>query len=151
LDISTLKTVFNSIDRKTNGLLFKYGFINLLEDYYKYKIDSIKAKNKTNHTQLILKTIKKELDQEPYTQLFPEQRRILTNLNNSITKGDSTFALASLQEMNDILRIENEHSKKLENQNAWSIPLSIVGSILTLVFGLLALSRKNTSPKVPNK
>lgn len=33
INIETIKKIFNSIDRKSNGELFKYGFINVLEDY----------------------------------------------------------------------------------------------------------------------
>jgi hypothetical protein len=144
LDIQPMKTIFNSIDRQTNGVLFNYGFINVLEDYYRLKIDST-LPSKTNNI-VLLNFIRKEIEQEPFRQLQPEQQRILTSLSKSIISKDTTLAMVNLSDLNDVMRISNTRTAELENENKYSLPLAIVGTILTFVFGIIALFKKEKKP-----
>lgn len=73
---------------------------------------------------------------EPFNRLKSEQRRILLNLQRAINNTNIETGLYNLNELNDILRIQNEKEYNLEKQNAWSIPLAIVGILISLFFGI---------------
>ncbi|MCL2097738.1 MAG: hypothetical protein FWH23_03140 [Bacteroidales bacterium] len=135
INIETIKKIFNSIDRKSNGVLFKYGFINVLEDY---SISLITDTNQTNNDNfyLVMELISEELKGEPFNNLKSEQRRILLNLQRAIKNSNVETGLYNLNELNDILRIQNEHEYAIEKQNAWSIPLAIIGILISLLFGI---------------
>jgi hypothetical protein len=138
ININSIKKIFNSIDRKSNGKLFNYGFINVLEDYSVYLLTTETEKD-NNNFYLIVNLINEELKGEPFNQLKSEQKRILLNLQNSLKTQDVKNGMYNLNELNDVLRIQNENIEKLERQNAWSIPLAIIGVILTLLFGIISL------------
>ena len=143
LNIESIRMIYNSIDREMNGLLFKYGFINLLEDYLvRNSLDSSSMKIQNNHK--IFELIRNELKLEPYSILTSEQRRLLTNLDRSIIQGDSILAKFNLVELNDLLRIQNEKIEKLEYKNSWSIPLGFTGAFLTIIFGFITLLKPNS-------
>jgi len=138
ITIPTIKKVFNAIDRKSEGRLFNYGFVNVLEDYCVEIIQDSTKINKSNF-RTVIKLIDEELSEEPFNQLPAEQRRILINLRKSLKNNDSEGAVFNLNELNDILRIRNESYVSLKRQNAWSIPLAVIGIVLTLIFGLMSL------------
>lgn len=138
ISIETIKKIFNSIDRKSEGKLFNYGFVNVLEDYSVYLITDTTQRNQENF-RLIISLINEELKGEPFNQLKAEQKRILLNLQYALTNKDVETGIYNLNELNDILRIQNEYGAKLEKQNGWSIPLAIVGIVLSLFFGIISL------------
>lgn len=79
ISIETLKFGFNSVNRKSQGKLFEYGFVNVLEDYLVHIVSNEKSfpKDKYNYLTNI---IQEELKQEPFSQLQSDQRRVLKNL-----------------------------------------------------------------------
>ena len=69
------------------------------------------------------------------------------NLQNALKTNDVKNGTYNLNELNDILRIQNDNEEQLEKQNAWSIPLAIIGIILTLIFGIINLIKSLKSVK----
>jgi disulfide oxidoreductase YuzD len=149
INIETIKKIFNSIDRKSNGLLFKYGFINVLEDYSVSLITDTAQINNDN-LYFIIELINDELRGEPFNNLKSEQRRILLNLQRAVKNSNIETGLYNLNELNDILRIQNEREYNLERQNAWSIPLAIIGILTSLVFGIISLVKSISKKKTNN-
>lgn len=147
ISIETIRHSFNSVDRKTDGVLQKYGFINVLEDYLVYLL-SLKEKINKEKFNTITEIIRSELQQEPFTQLKSDQRRVMKNLESSINSKDSTIALYNLAELNDIIRNLNVDNEQLEKQNNWSLPLAIVGLIMTILFGLVSILRPISLNKI---
>lgn len=142
--VDLLKHTFNSIDRKSKGSLIKYGFVNILEDYYVYLITEVKKDSSfklsdANHIYEVISIIKKELKQEPFTRLPDEQRRILVNLSKAIKSDDKELAEINLTQLNDVLRLNKNEMEKLKRQTSWSIPLSIIGLFATLILGLTSI------------
>lgn len=56
-------------------------------------------------------------------------------MDKALRNNDSILVKFNLDEFNDLLRLQNEYIEKLEFQNSWSIPMSIIGIILTIIFG----------------
>jgi len=135
-----LRVIFNSIDRESKGTLSKYGYVSLLEDYLREIISDTNEEN-DKHYDSIFAILDAEREQEPYLQLPPEERRILVNLETSIKNNDTQTALFNLTELNNVLRINSENMDILRKQNRWSIPLAIVGLIITILFGILTVLR----------
>jgi hypothetical protein len=138
VNIETLKFAFNSINRKSNGKLLDYGFVNLLEDYLVSLIND-KTLTKSNNYYSVVKIIQNEIKQEPFSQLPNDQRRVLKNLESAINAKDSLSAVYNLTELNDILIDNNNQLQSMESENKWALPIGIVGAILTLLFGILTI------------
>lgn len=140
IDTNELRIIFNSINRKSDGALLKYGYISTLEDYLVH-ITTDNDKKNDKFYRSIFTALENEKKQEPYSNLPTEERRILVNLDASIRIHDAQTALSNLSSLNDVLRMSNEHREKIEKQNRWAIPFSIVGVILTILFGIISIFR----------
>lgn len=135
-----IRIMFNSIDRESGGMLQKYGYVALLEDY----IVHIKTDYDTENDKFynsIVDILENERKEEPYSRLYPEERRLLKNIESSVKNSDAQTAMFNLTALSDVLRINNENLDKLEKQNGWSIPLAIVGLIVTVLFGVISIIR----------
>lgn len=138
LSIETLKFAFNSVNRQSEGKLQNYGFVNILEDYLVARLNDKDKYAKENYNYVV-QLIKSEIKQEPFSQLPADQRRVLKNLESAVKSKDSTAAIYNLTELNDILINNNNQLSSLEKENNWSLPLGIVGLILTILFGLMSV------------
>lgn len=147
VNAKNLQVIFNSIDRESKGTLSKYGYVSLLEDYLRQIISDTNEENNKFYDP-IFTILESEREQEPYLQLPPEERRILVNLENSVKNNDTQTALFNLTELNNVLRINNENLEKLRKQNRWSVPLAIVGLIITILFGILTVLRPISYRKI---
>lgn len=142
-----IKMLFNSLNRETNGALAMYGFANILEDYAIH----IKSNDKTDNGKtykVLTDIIDDEKKQEPYSQLPSVQRRTLRNLEDAVKSNNAELASYNLNELNSILTLTNNENQELKRQNSWSIPLAIIGLIITLVFGLISILRPISYQKI---
>jgi Ca2+/Na+ antiporter len=138
VNIETLKFTFNSVNRKSDGKLMNYGFVNVLEDYLVTLLNN-PDKFKNGNYNYVVQLIKNEIKQEPFSQLPADQRRVLKNLESSVKIKDSVSAIYNLTELNDILINNNNQLKGLEKENNWSLPLGIVGLVVTILFGIMSI------------
>jgi len=137
-NMEDMKILFNSIDRESNGQLSKYSYIFVLEDYLSF-IVSNDIKEDDNYYNIVYNMLEKEKEQEPYTFLTQEEKRIMKNLESSIKLNNTNNALFNLTSLNDVLRIKNEKVKRLETQNFWSLIISILSIVFTLFFGIMSI------------
>jgi hypothetical protein len=147
IDVQTFKYLFNSIDRIAKGELQKYGFVNLLEDYFIYLL----LNNGDNYTSkkhdVILRLIHLEMEQEPFNQLKPDQRRIMKNLEGAINNNDSKMALYNLMELNDVLNNMSVENNSLKKNNNWTITLGIIAILITIMSIIITLNQYNKHKK----
>ncbi len=66
---------------------------------------------------------------------------ILNDINVFIANNDIDSVKRKINELAGILQVRNDDIKELKSANKWSVPLSIIGLILTVVFGILSYIR----------
>ena len=74
----------------------------------------------------------------PFSDLPDTERNILNDLSSFSSNGDNSSVERKIIELSSVIQTRYEEQKKLELQNKWSIPLAIVGLILTIIFGILS-------------
>jgi hypothetical protein len=122
-----------------------YDLNRLLEDYLRYLIN--KASNtegelknsyidRHQKTNQILKT---EIEERPYNELPDEERRIFRTINTSIKNGDKNETLNALEDLRIVTSTKNKIFQQSNTLNKLSIPLAIIGLILTIYFGIKSL------------
>ncbi len=75
----------------------------------------------------------------PYADLPPAERNIVRDTSVFLKAGDTEAAGRKLNELAAMIQVRNDDLNRIRNTNRWSVPLSIVGMVLTIVFGLIAL------------
>jgi hypothetical protein len=136
---SEIKILFNSVDRVYKGKLNEYGFIKAIEDYYS-RISSI---SNDSISKRIYSFIENEKVIEPFSFLPSEQRRILTNLKGGIESGNINNLNFNFVELNSVLIHVNDQLQSEIRKNSWSIPLAIIGILVSLFFGITTRYYKN--------
>lgn len=75
----------------------------------------------------------------PFSDLPDTERNILNDLKTYSNNGDKISIERKISELSSVIQTRYEEQKKLETQNKWSIPLAVIGLILTVVFGILSI------------
>ncbi|HBC3506516.1 hypothetical protein P3626_23225 [Vibrio parahaemolyticus] len=130
-----LRIIFNSHNRKLNGSLMEYGYVQLLEDAYTEQSNSGTDLEKLN---LLLAVIKKEKVKDPFYGLKFEQELVIKNLESLLQNEDNKLLIVG--QIKEIVRRQNLEIDELKKNNALGIPLGIAGLLFTVIFGLLGLA-----------
>lgn len=75
----------------------------------------------------------------PYADLPPAERNIMRDTSVFLGAGDTEAAGRKLNELAAMIQARSDDLNRVRNTNRWSVPLSIVGMVLTIAFGLIAL------------
>lgn len=75
----------------------------------------------------------------PFADLPDSERNILSDLSSYSNNGDRASVFKKINELSIVIQTRYEEQKKLEAQNKWSIPLAIIGLVLTVIFGIISL------------
>lgn len=83
--------------------------------------------------------IKENETTNPYADLPDTERNIINDLSAFNKLGDQNSINRKLGELSSVIITRYEQQKKIENLNKWSIPLAIIGMVLTIIFGVLSI------------
>lgn len=75
----------------------------------------------------------------PFSDLPDTERNILNDINSYNKSNDNESINRKLNELSSVIVTRYEQQKKIENLNKWSIPLAVIGLILTILFGILSI------------
>lgn len=130
--------------------LASYELNKLLEDYLRYLINKAstsenEAKNNfIERHQKANQILKIENEEKPYNELPVEERRIFRSINLAIKSGEKEETLNALEDLRILISTKNKIYQQSSTLNKFSIPLAIIGLILTIYFGIKSLpSDKN--------
>ncbi|MDD4431772.1 MAG: hypothetical protein PHF61_10280 [Bacteroidales bacterium] len=77
----------------------------------------------------------------PYADLPNAERNILNDISCCIGSTQEKIISSKLLELAGIIKTRNDDLNWSKKINRWTIPLTIVGVILTVIFGILALMK----------
>ncbi|HDR7866524.1 TPA: hypothetical protein QCY24_000132 [Bacillus wiedmannii] len=83
--------------------------------------------------------IKRNEELSPFSELPQAERNIMNDMLAYLDKNDNESIQRKIMELSNSIQIRQEQLDKIEKQNKWSIPLAIIGLILTIFFGIASL------------
>lgn len=83
--------------------------------------------------------IQQNEENSPYAELPIAERNALNDISMFIEKQEAEPAKRKILELAGMIQARNDDLNKIRSTNKWSVPLSIVGIIFTVIFGILAL------------
>lgn len=122
------------------SLLRKYLVLYINKEEETNHLDKANA-NIINIKNLVTEFIDYYEKQYPYSDLPIAEMNILNDINVFIANNDIDSVKRKINELAGILQVRNDDIKELKSANKWSVPLSIIGLILTVVFGILSYIR----------
>jgi len=75
----------------------------------------------------------------PYTDLPDTERNIINDISTYNKAGDKDSVNRKINELSSVIITRHEQQKKIEGLNKWSVPLAVIGLILTVIFGILSI------------
>lgn len=97
-----------------------------------------------------LKTIiKSENCQKPFENVNDHERRLLISIDDAAKNKKTTSIPYSLTELSEILISNQKRLKRANSTNYWTVPISIIGFILTIISLIFSL-HKNTPALTTN-
>lgn len=75
----------------------------------------------------------------PFSDLPDIERNIINDLKSYNILGDKESINRKINELSQVIITRYGQQKKIESLNRWSVPLAIIGAVLTIFFGILAL------------
>ena len=114
-----------------------YYYDSYSEKNFKYRFGETKDPKIRSFILDICKLVKKK---EPFSSVASKESTLLKNINDAIIKNNKDLGLSTLQQLADEIANKEKTIKKKEKENQVATIVSIVGVILTVVFGLLSLA-----------
>lgn len=125
LENEAYRADINRILRRSIVILFS------IPESQDYTIDDIK-----NNINVMLHENEKL---SPYANLPEAERNSIKDLHAFIESGDKESAARKIEEVSYSIQLRKELVDSLERKNKWSIPLAVIGVIITIIFGIVSL------------
>lgn len=87
----------------------------------------------------ITEFIKRNETTTPFTDLPDTERNIINDISTYTKAGDKESVHRKINELSSVIITRHEQQKKIESLNKWSIPLAVIGLILTIIFGIISI------------
>lgn len=130
----------------SEDLDYRYGLSKQLREFLveviSKKVDkSLGNEQIVDWKQKITEFIKKNEEISPYSDLPAAERNILSDISTFLEKNDPESIKRKTLELAAMIQARNDDFTRVRNINKWTLPLSIIGLILTITFGILVLAR----------
>jgi len=83
--------------------------------------------------------IKRNEEVSPYSDLPAAERNILSDISTFLEKNDIESVKRKTLELAGMIQARYDDLNKVRNLNKWMTPITIIGIILNIIFGILAL------------
>ncbi|PFJ07589.1 hypothetical protein COI88_02055 [Bacillus cereus] len=104
------------------------------EEFKEIKEEQIKEwKNKVDEF------IKKNEELSPFSELPQAEKNIMNDILAYLDKSDNDSVRRKIMELSNSIQIRKEQIDKIDKQNKWSVPLAVIGLVLTIFFGIASL------------
>lgn len=90
--------------------------------------------------RIISEYICKNEEVSPYFDLPDTERTLLNDMASFLEKNDLVAVQRKMKELSGVIKTKQDNFDKIQKSNKLSIPLAIVGLVLTVVFGVASLN-----------
>ena len=134
--INLLKGITTSFSEEE----YKAGLTRWLRQYIVYLVTSESDKNFVNTCkQKISEFIRQNETTSPFSELPDNERNILKDIMEYLNTDNKDAIKRKLNELKISIQTRYDDLRQVKAQNKWSVPLAIIGLILTIIFGIISL------------
>ncbi|BES61134.1 hypothetical protein [Dysgonomonas capnocytophagoides] len=126
--------LLSSLNRKKDSYDSDLILLFVLEDYL------ASDKCLPEHYDFLKNIVKEEKEEKPFSDIPEEERRILKSINDSVKHNDTDSISDYLEQLRSIISTRNRLYLKTEALNKWSMPVAIIGVVLTVIFGIMSFN-----------
>lgn len=87
-----------------------------------------------------IKSLLAKLEQDtPFSGVPTAERNLIIDAQEFINKAEPNAARQKINDLASMIEARQEAYARLQSANRWSVPLAVIGLILTVVFGVMSL------------
>lgn len=136
------KGLINNTLKETDEIVLVYknnyldiSFCSFLEKYLLYILQKQTPEFYIDHSPFIKEMIRDEKSEKPFENIPDHEKRLLTAIEDAAQKEEVSSIPFNLSELARVLYSKEKNYRYTKLVNNFSIPLAIIGLILTLIFG----------------
>ncbi len=119
-------------------------YVDFLESFILYvRQNDTDGKLTKAITEIVSPIIEKEKAEKPYSNVKERERRILLAIEKSLNKGETTSLRNNLDDLSGVIENNQKALDRARRINNWTVPVSIIGVLLTLFIWLYGSSLSN--------
>nr|WP_321405384.1 hypothetical protein [uncultured Carboxylicivirga sp.] len=142
-----ITVLLNSVSRE----YYKdFSLAPIIEDYIAHLSEKDDKGILEKNYELLKEIIRKENEEKPFSNLPNEERRLLMAIDDSVKHNDINSIKFNLNELNAVISTRTKIYNKLIRTNRWSVPIAVIGIILTILFGILSVRPSIDYDKIKN-
>jgi hypothetical protein len=127
-----------------DDLSYRYGISRQLREFLvdllsKDLVPEIEDSVVVEWKEKISSFIKTNEEISPYADLPSAERIVLNDITSFLERQDIDSTRRKLAELGGMIQARHDNILKIQNVNRYSVPLSVIGMILTIAFGLIAI------------
>ena len=105
---------------------------------------TLAADPESNHAKRLLRHKIKELlkhieTETPFADLPTAERNLIIDARRFIETNELSAATQKVEDLANLIEARQEAYEKLQAANKWSVPLAVIGLVLSIVFGVISL------------
>lgn len=133
--INIYKGIFGANDN------YRFGLVDSLREYSVREIASLVndptlAKKRKEIIDPIIDQIEAEV---PFSDLPSSERSLLLDIVRFIKIKDEESATKKIEDLAKLIQVRQDSLSRVQAANKWSIPLAVIGAILTILFGVISI------------
>ncbi|SHE98098.1 hypothetical protein [Dysgonomonas macrotermitis] len=126
--------LLSSLNRKKDSYDSDLILLFIIEDYL------ASDKCLPEHYDFLKNIVKEEKEEKPFSDIPEEERRILKSINDSVKHNDTDSISDYLEQLRSVISTRNRLYLKTAALNKWSMPVAIIGVVLTIMFGIMSFN-----------
>lgn len=147
-DIETLADVYNlynGVCRITDDSTAPSKLSGWLREFLVTLFEEEEMEDRKSWKEKITKYMEDHETQSPYADLPELERNLFADVERYIASDDKESTKRKIGELVTSVQAREESIQRIRSMNRWSVPLAVIGLILTITFGIISIV-KNGEP-----
>jgi len=128
----------------SEDLSYRYGISRQLQRFIVELVSKSVDKSLDNQTvvawkEKISEFIRINEEGRPYAELPAGERNVLNDIALFLKSGNTEGVRRKISELAGMIQARNDDLNRVRNTNKWAVPLSVVGMLLTVAFGIIGV------------
>lgn len=142
--IEDVNNIYRGINiNKLENKKYMYDLSTLLRKFlvelHSKKYESLKIEQIHEWKEKIDNFIRHNEQLSPFSELPEAEKGMINDILNFAENKENEEIKRKIKELSRLIQVRREEIDKIERSNKWSMPMGIVGIILTIIFGIASL------------
>lgn len=127
----------------SDDLTYRSGLSSFLREYLVRlvagKTPATDPESVSKRKELVTFWLRESERSAPFADVPEVERHLIEDISGFVDAGDSESVKRKLEQLASSITVREQDYQRISESNRWSIPLAVIGAILTVIFGIISL------------